>query len=127
MLRKKTKYLYIYEHGDYFAYSSVKMSMVAAFCLIEEFTEFVTPCCNTTCHRHYLPYFYTNDNCESMIEDTFPELSTLLNTGTFGKPKVAGNTTKMHGHIGYITAYFLKRLMLNLQLNTDYAKQVKVG
>ena len=98
--------------------------MVVAFCLIEEFTEFVTPCCNTTCHRHYLPYFYTNDNCESMIRDTFPELYTLLNTGTFGKPKVAGEYDED------AWTYRLYHCLLFEKIDaefTDYAKQVKVG
>lgn len=87
-----SKYLYTYEYSKYFTYSSVTMSMISRFCFIEEFKEYVVPCCNRTlCHEHYLPYFYSNDYCRAMIRETAPELCSLLDTGKLGDQQVAGN------------------------------------
>ena len=81
--------LYIYDHGESFAYYSVYLSKVTKFCRIEEDEGFLKPCRNTKCHQHYLPYFYSNKHCRSMIEDTCPALSTFFNKGKFGDNKSA--------------------------------------
>ena len=57
--KEDSECLYIYEHGEYFAYSSVNMSKVTEFCDIEEDEGLLKPCRNTECHQHYLPYFYS--------------------------------------------------------------------
>ena len=73
--------LYIYEHGEYFAYSSVNMSKVTEFCDIEEDEGLLTPCRNIECHQHHFPFFYSNKQCRLIIENTCPALSTSLNEG----------------------------------------------
>ena len=83
------KWIYVYEHGEHFRYSSVQMSMLAEFCLIEECKEYIKPCCNTICHSHYLPYFYSNDCCKAMFGDILSEhFSTLFDDGMFDKQNV---------------------------------------
>ena len=57
--KEDSECLYIYEHGKYFAYSSVNMSKVTELCDIEEDEGLLKPCRNTECHQHYLPYFYS--------------------------------------------------------------------
>ena len=37
------KWIYVYEHSEHFCYSSVQMSRLAGFCLIEECKEYVKP------------------------------------------------------------------------------------
>lgn len=82
------KWIYVYEHSEYFRYSSVQMSRLAGFCLIEECKEYVKPCFDTRCHSHYLPYFYSNDCCKAMFGDILPEdFSSLFDDGTFDKRK----------------------------------------
>ena len=78
------KWIYVYVHSEHFRYSSVQMSRVAEFCLIEECEEYVKPCFDTSCHSHYLPYFYSNDCCKAMFGDILPEdFSSLFDDGTF--------------------------------------------
>ena len=89
--KEDSECLYIYKHGEYFAYSSVNMTKVAGFCRIEEDKGLLKSCRNTECHQHYLPYFYSNDQCRVLIEDPSAELSTFLNEGKFGDDKFVGD------------------------------------
>ena len=81
--------LFVYEHSRHFSYSSIKMTMIARLCVINESSEFIAPCLKSQCHESFFPYFFGNEYCKSFATH-FPRLAELLGKEIFRDTEPAG-------------------------------------
>jgi len=98
--------LFVYEHSGHFSYSSIKMTMMAKLCIVNESIKLLTPCPKSSCHESFLPYFYSNGHCKSLASHLKDSRLTDLFKKTrrfFTILNQLEVTVKMTGPKGYIT------------------------
>ena len=49
--------LFVYEHSGHFSYSSIKMTMMAKLCIINESSNLLRPCLKSPCHESFFRIF----------------------------------------------------------------------